>query len=77
MLGGLPVFWVREPVYLAICVTVAAATFFLAHIPESRYCVLLWLDAAGLALFCRLVAAGLPGEGGRTVEEVMRELDSH
>ncbi len=52
MLGALPVFWVREPVYLAICVTVSAATFFLAHIPELRYRVLLWLDAAGLALFC-------------------------
>ena len=45
-------FWVREPVYLAICVAVSAATFFLAHLPESRYRVLLWLDAAGLALFC-------------------------
>ena len=52
MLGALPVFWVREPVYLAICAGVSAATFFLAHIPESRYRVLLWLDAAGLALFC-------------------------
>ena len=52
MLGSLPVFWVREPVYLAICVAVSAATFFLAHIPKSRYRVLLWLDAAGLALFC-------------------------
>src|SRR4051812_45291115 len=52
MLGSLPVFWVREPVYLAICVAVSAATFFVAHIPESRYRVLLWLDAAGLALFC-------------------------
>ena len=52
MLGALPVFWVREPVYLGICVVVSAATFFLAHIPESRYRVLLWLDAAGLALFC-------------------------
>lgn len=52
MLGSLPVFWVREPVYLAICVAVSAATFFLAHIPEWRYRVLLWLDAAGLALFC-------------------------
>ena len=52
MLGALPVFWVREPVYLAICVAVSAATFFLAHIPESRFRVLLWLDAAGLALFC-------------------------
>lgn len=52
MLGQLPVFWVREPAALAICVTVSAATFFLAHIPESRYRALLWLDAAGLALFC-------------------------
>ncbi len=52
MLGALPVFWVKEPVYLVICVAVSAATFFLAHIPESRYRALLWLDAAGLALFC-------------------------
>src|SRR6185295_19957787 len=52
MLGALPVFWVREPVYLAICIGVSAATFFLAHIPESRYRTLLWLDAAGLALIC-------------------------
>ena len=42
----------REPVYLVICVGVSALTFFLAHIPESRFRVLLWLDAAGLALFC-------------------------
>jgi uncharacterized membrane protein YeiH len=52
MLGALPVFWVREPIYLAICIGVAAATFFLAHIPESRYRALLWFDAAGLALVC-------------------------
>lgn len=52
MLGQLPVFWVKEPAALAICLVVAAATFFLAHIPESRYRALLWLDAAGLSLFC-------------------------
>jgi uncharacterized membrane protein YeiH len=52
MLGQLPVFWVKQPASLAICIVVAAATFFLAHIPESRYRALLWLDAAGLALFC-------------------------
>jgi uncharacterized membrane protein YeiH len=66
MLGATPVFWVREPTYLAICVGAAAATFFLAHIPESRYRALLWLDAAGLALFCvigadRALAAGTTG----------------
>jgi uncharacterized membrane protein YeiH len=46
------VFWVKEPAALAICLVVSAATFFIAHIPESRYRVLLWLDAAGLSLFC-------------------------
>jgi uncharacterized membrane protein YeiH len=66
MLGALPVFWVREPVYLAICLVVAVATFFLAHIPESRYRTLLWLDAAGLALFCVVGAekALTAGAGG-------------
>jgi uncharacterized membrane protein YeiH len=52
MLGELPVFWVENPAYLGICVAVAALVFFLAHIPESRYRALLWLDAAGLAVFC-------------------------
>jgi uncharacterized membrane protein YeiH len=52
MLGQLPVFWVKDQVALVICIAVSAATFFLAHIPESRYRALLWLDAAGLALFC-------------------------
>jgi uncharacterized membrane protein YeiH len=52
MLDTLPAFWVQEPFYLGICIAVAAAVFFLAHIPESRYRALLWLDAAGLAVFC-------------------------
>jgi uncharacterized membrane protein YeiH len=52
MLGQLPVFWIKDQVALVICIAVSAATFFLAHIPESRYRALLWLDAAGLALFC-------------------------
>jgi uncharacterized membrane protein YeiH len=52
MLGALPVFWVEEPLYLGVCIVVAIGVFFLAHIPESRYRALLWLDAAGLAVFC-------------------------
>jgi uncharacterized membrane protein YeiH len=51
LLGSVPVFWVREPSYLVTCVVVASATFFLAHIPQSRYRLLLWFDAIGLALF--------------------------
>ena len=52
VLGAQPVFWVQEPVYVAICIAVAVIVFFTAHIPESRYRLLLWLDALGLSFFC-------------------------
>lgn len=51
LLGQAPVFWVREPIYLAVCVIVSGLVFVTAHIPQSRYRVLLWFDALGLALF--------------------------
>lgn len=65
LIGAVPVFWVREPAYLVTCVLVACATFFLAHVPQSRLKVLLWCDAVGLALFAVTGAekALLAGEG--------------
>jgi uncharacterized membrane protein YeiH len=51
LLGHLPVFWVREPAYLLVCVVVSAAMFFSPTIPPNRYRFLLWIDALGLALF--------------------------
>jgi uncharacterized membrane protein YeiH len=51
MLGLLPVFWVKEPAYLLVCISVACVLFFTAHFPQSRLRWLLWLDAIGLALF--------------------------
>src|SRR3954468_6660953 len=51
LIGALPVFWVKQPAYLVTCVLVSCATFFLAHIPQSRLRVLLWFDAIGMALF--------------------------
>ncbi|MCZ7659943.1 MAG: trimeric intracellular cation channel family protein [Xanthobacteraceae bacterium] len=65
LLGQLPVFWVREPAYLVVCVLVSAAVFFTAHLPQSRYRLLLWLDALGLALFAVIGAerALLAGSG--------------
>lgn len=51
LLGQGPVFWVREPAYLVVCVIVSSAVFVTAHIPQSRHRVLLWFDALGLALF--------------------------
>ncbi|WP_029032345.1 trimeric intracellular cation channel family protein [Salinarimonas rosea] len=46
-----PVFWTVEPAYLTTCVVVSCLIFFTAHIPQSRWVLLLWFDAAGLALF--------------------------
>jgi uncharacterized membrane protein YeiH len=51
LLGQAPVFWVHQPAYLGVCVIVSSAVFVTAHIPHSRYRVLLWFDALGLALF--------------------------
>ncbi len=51
LLLGLPVFWTVQPAYLLACLAVSGAVFFTAHIPQSRYRYLLWLDALGLALF--------------------------
>ncbi|MCP1337831.1 trimeric intracellular cation channel family protein [Futiania mangrovi] len=51
LLGRAPVFWIGQPEYLAVCAAVAAVVFFTAHIPESRYRLLLWFDALGLAVF--------------------------
>lgn len=51
LLGHFPVFWINAPYYLIACVAASSLTFFLAHIPQSRYSLLLRLDAAGMALF--------------------------
>ena len=51
LLLGLPAFWTVQPATLLTCLLVAGLVFFTAHIPQSRYRALLWLDAVGLALF--------------------------
>lgn len=51
LLGTLPVFWITDPAYLVACVVISATLFFLAQIPQSRYTLLLWADALGMALF--------------------------
>lgn len=72
MLGTLPVFWVREPAYLVVCSLVSAVVFFTAHIPQSRYRLLLWLDAVGLALVAVIGAErGLAAGAGPIVAVTM------
>jgi uncharacterized membrane protein YeiH len=72
LLLGVPVFWVREPAYVAICVAASAVVFFTAHIPESRYRLLMWLDAVGLSFFCVVGASkGLEAGAGPFIAVVM------
>ncbi len=52
VLGDTPVLWVKEPGYLIACAAAAVVVYFTAHLVESRYRVLLWLDAIGLAAYC-------------------------
>ncbi|GAA0410745.1 trimeric intracellular cation channel family protein [Cocleimonas flava] len=52
LLGKLPVFWIKQPLFIGICVIIAVLVFFTAHLVESRYRLLLWLDAIGMAAYC-------------------------
>lgn len=45
-----PVFWVAQPQYIALAVCAAFVVFFTAHLVESRYRLLLWLDSFALAV---------------------------
>lgn len=51
-----PVFWLADQTYLAICLGVAAFSFFAAHLIQRRYPLLLWLDGIGLAAYGALGA---------------------
>lgn len=75
VLGSLPVFWVQNPTYLIVCAVVAVLVFFTAPRLESRYRLLLWLDAVGLSAYCVMGAAkGLAATGSPTVAIVTGTL---
>lgn len=50
--------WVVSPEYLIICLIAALGVFFLAPGLQRRFIVLVWLDAAGMALFS-VMGAGI------------------
>ncbi len=50
-----PVFWVGQPDYILIACAAAVLVFFTAHLVESRYNWLVWLDSFALSIS---VAAG-------------------
>ena len=51
-----PVFWVARPGFVLVATAAAIAVFWAAHLLESRYRTLIWLDGAALAI---AVAAGV------------------
>lgn len=54
VLGRFPVFWIENNSYVAVAVAAALAVYFLADRPGFRRTLLIWMDAAGLALFAVL-----------------------
>lgn len=72
---GVPVFWVEEPVYVVVCAASAIVVFLGAHLLESRYRALLWLDAVALSAFGVFGAhKGFLITGSATVAVVMGML---
>jgi uncharacterized membrane protein YeiH len=72
---NIPVFWIGNTDYIFICVIMSVLVFFTAHRIESRYKLLLWLDAVGMAAFAVMGAAkGLTVTGSAPVAIVMGML---
>ena len=51
-----PVWWIEQPAYLVVFIVVSLVVFFTAHLVHSRLKLLLWVDAAGLALYATVGA---------------------
>lgn len=71
----LPVFWTVNDGYVLVCAAAAIVVFFTAHLVESRYKLLLWLDALGLSAYAVLGAdKGLDATGSPVIALVMGML---
>lgn len=46
-----PVFWISDPLPVAVCLAVAIIVFFSAGLIQRRYTLLLWADAVGISLY--------------------------
>jgi uncharacterized membrane protein YeiH len=70
-----PVFWLANHNYVLVCAAVAIVVFFGAPLVESRYRLLIWLDAIGLAAFSVMGAVkGLAVTGSPVVAIVTGTL---
>lgn len=69
---GVPVFWVDQHLFILVCAVAAIGAFFSAHLLESRYRWVLWLDAVALAAYSVFGAhKGLSVTGSPVVAVVM------
>ncbi len=72
LLLGVPVFWVANPSPVVTCLIAAIAVHFTSHLIQSRYILILWLDAFGMALVTVAgTAKGLDTGTGAVVAVVM------
>ena len=71
MLGRFPVFWVENNSYVAVALLAAIVVYFFADRPGLRKTLLIWMDAAGLALFAVLGTEIALGMGVSTLIAVM------
>ncbi len=58
-----PIFWIDQPAYVLVCAAISTLAFFTVHLAQSRTRLILWLDAAGLALFAATGAERAIGAG--------------
>lgn len=74
LLGELPVFWVVRPAYVVVAVAASVVVFFTAHVfyeNWSRYRLLLWADAVGMAAYAVMGAAKALAAGAPAVPAVV------
>lgn len=65
VLGVRPVFWIQDQIFLITCVLASMSVFWLARALRSRFTLLIWMDAIGMAMFAvagteKAVALGAP-----------------
>lgn len=63
ILGRETVFWVEQPAYMLIAAGAALLVFWTAHLFESRYRLLVWLDSVALAVAAAAGVGVAMGEG--------------
>jgi uncharacterized membrane protein YeiH len=71
VLGRFPVFWIEDNSYVTVAIVSALIVYFFADRPGIRKTLLIWMDAAGLALFAVLGTEIALGMGTSALIAVM------